>query len=155
MDKKMKETILGLDSDTFDEDPMFNKIANGSSRNVYMINGTKCVVKVSYTDAGWKQNQNEARIYKKEKRLDRGKFLCPVIGISDTADILIMRYASPINDTEVIPLRDMDLIDLANENNLASGDIDNRNHWGWYRNRMVIVDYGLDTDLLEDEYDDY
>jgi hypothetical protein len=144
------------------------KIAEGSSRVVYKVDDD-VVMKIAKNSAGLLQNKNEIITY---KRLANTEMLAPILGSYSIQglSILLMAYAKPISQQQFEKLLGLSwhnfqvLLSFGKDGgnlmmrrilSLHKAGIEDLQHldsWGMYNNRLVILDYGLDSETAIKHY---
>lgn len=109
------------------------QLGSGEHRTVYAMKGTENIVIKIENKPGVFANIKEYVNFNEHGHTDGlGEFLCPVIIISETGNILLMRRSRPIKSFKELPERIIKcLIDLKIEN------------FGWLGDQLVCHDYSL------------
>lgn len=132
----------------------YTMIGEGLGRNVYSYDDDHCI-KFPRWEEGIKECQVEAEIYRNADPKYK-KMLCPII--FDGEGLVVMKKAVPLQYARVndriydytTSRKVRKLIDYLVETfDLWRPDIEKVSQWGYIDDRLVLLDYGRNMELME------
>ena len=114
-----------------------------STRIVFLIGNR--AYKIPLSRRGWLQGKNEAKVWERYKSTN---MLAPLIW--ERWGIVCQERCSPVLAFNSSRKQKVRLIkSLIPQLNIENCDLNNPQNWGKWRNRIVLVDYGIDEKIAD------